>query len=233
MRIPFRSGPLSFSAGVLLLSASRSPRCCCMPSTALAHNIVASGSYDCNGGWSYNASYVNGGGGGSSDNRLVVIDVNIGGTVIKQYQYFDTLRANQHPAPPAGFTVVDHSTATSFQLFSLSGSTSPITVSGSIKIYSAGTSLSPSTDPAYPHYLADFSQDPIPNLTPAHNCSTATASSTSAPPTSTATSTSTNTATPTLTSTATTTPTVDFDQHIDADRDPDRAGVRRARALRR
>ena len=82
---------------------------------ASAHNVTASVSSNCQG-WSYAGAYNNGGSSqNGSDNRLVVIDVSIGGTVIKQYHYFDTL--NSHPAPPAGFTVVDHPVSNSFTLF--------------------------------------------------------------------------------------------------------------------
>ena len=176
--------------------------------TALAHNVAAGGAYNCAGGWSYSASYLNGGGGGSGDNRLVVIDVNVGGTVIKQYHYFDTLTSSQHPAPPAGFTIVDHPTMTTSPLFSLSGTTSPITVTGSIKMYSGGSPFQQSSDPAYRRYLPQFSQDPIPQPAQASGCATNTATPTrTSTPTPTPTATPTSTATPTATSTPTSTAT--------------------------
>ncbi len=173
---------------------------------ALAHDIAAAGSYNCAGGWTYTASYQNGGGGDSGDNRLVVVDVNVGGTVIKEYHYFDTLTT--HPAPPAGFTVIDHPTAVTLQLFALSGVTSPITPTGSIKLYSSGSNFQPSTDPAYRRYLPSFSQSPIPQPAAATGCATSTPTRTpSRTPTPTATATATRTSTPTPTATATSTST--------------------------
>jgi hypothetical protein len=164
--------------------------------SAEAHNVAGSGAYSCEGGWTYSASYLNGGGAGSSHNRLVVIDVNIGGNTIKQYHYFDTLTS--HPAAPAGFTLIDHPTTATFQLFALTGLTSPITASGTIKVYSAGTAYSPSADPAYPRYLPDYSLNPVPGLTGASNCPSPTFTKTP-----TATPTMTLTATPTATATHT------------------------------
>lgn len=173
-------------AGVLALSVQ----------TVEAHNVGASGSYDCDGGWTYSANYLNGGGGGASDNRLLIIDVNIGGDlvkVIKEYHYFDTLTT--HPSPPLGFIMIDNPTTTSFELFSVSGATNPISVTGSIRMYSAGSSLSPSSDPAYPHFLVGNSQSQMPSVASASGCptttstvtatATATATTTSAPPTAT------------------------------------------------
>lgn len=168
-------------AGVLALSTF----------TAEAHTIGVSGAYDCNGGWAYSATYLNGGGGGASDNRLVIVNVNINDQVIHQYHYFDTL--NSHPAAPGGYAVIDHPTTTTFHLFSLNGTTSPISATGSIKMYSAGPSSSPSTDAAYPQFIPGYSQDPLPALGPALHCpsptNTATATpthpSTAAPPNST------------------------------------------------
>src|SRR5574338_564624 len=77
--------------------------------TARANNIVTEGTASCDGHWTYSAKYL-GNGGGSADNRLVVIDVNVGGNVIRQYQYFDTITFAAHPAPPAGFTLIDNPT---------------------------------------------------------------------------------------------------------------------------
>jgi hypothetical protein len=197
------AGVVVLALGVVLLKAG----------TASAHNVTAAPGASC-AGWTYVASYNNGGGGGPGDNRLVVVDVTIGGNVIKDYQYFDTLTT--HPAPPAGFTVIDHPPLVSFTLFNLSGPVTdfPVAASGSIKIYQTGATGSPSTDAYYNQYLPQYSQDPIPAVPPLPgHCPTstgtpATATATQTPaPTHTATSTNTPApATNTPTETASTTP---------------------------
>ncbi len=172
----------AFVAGLLVLTIG----------TASAHNITASPSSNCSG-WTYSAKYNNGGSSqNGSDNRLVVVDVSIGGNVIKTYHYFDTL--NSHPAPAAGFIVVDHPVTSSFTLFSLSGSTFPVTTTGSIKVYDGSSSSSASSDPAYDHLLPSYSLMNIPSVTTPGGCATATRTPTN---TRTATATATKTSVPT------------------------------------
>ena len=156
----------AFVAGLLVLTLG----------TASAHNVTASPSSNCSG-WTYSASYNNGGSSqNGSDNRLVIVDVSIGGHVIKEYHYFDTLTS--HPAPAAGFTAIDHPVSSSFVLLSLSGSTFPVTTSGSIKVYDGSSSSSPSSDPAYDQLLPSYSLLTIPAITTPSNCATATRTAT-------------------------------------------------------
>jgi len=175
---------VALAAAVMLLHAG----------TAEAHNAEASGAYTCDGGWTYTADYVNGGTSGSGNNRLAIVDVDVGGTVVKEYHYFDTLTS--HPAPPAGFIVVDHEVMDTFRLLELSGTTGPITATGSIKLYVDGRRRDPSSDPVYDRYQPGFSLETMPGLADASGCATPTATVTPAP---TSTSTTTPTATPTNT----------------------------------
>ena len=181
--------------------------------TALAHNVAAGGAYNCAGGWSVQRQLP------EWWRRRLRRQPSCrhrrerrrhGHQAVPLFRHADLA-----PAPPAGFTVVDHPTMTTFQLFSLSGTTSPISVTGSIKLYSSGSPSQPSSDPAYKRYQPQFSANPIPQPAQATGCATSTPTHQRSTPLS-----------PTATSTATSTANSDADSYIDADTyDHDRAVV--------